>query len=136
MSYSDPPDGETILKFGRDFIPNYGFTFYDCIIEDDTVYVNVNYETTLTKEKLGSLESHMRQTTPRLYFEEPMDACAGGHRMSTKADASNVGHMRQTMLRLYFEEPDGCMHGHRMSTKADAFNVVQGRLFRSEMSCR
>ena len=103
VSYSDPPDGETILKFGRDFIPNYGFTFYDCIIEDDTVYVNVNYETTLTKEKLGSLESHMRQTTPRLYFEEPMDACAGGH---------------------------------SMSTKADAFNVVQGRLFRSEMSCR
>lgn len=50
-------------------------------------------ETTLTKEKLGSLESHMRQTMLLLCFEEP-DGCRHGHRMPTKADASNVGHGR------------------------------------------
>ena len=32
---------ETILTInGRDFIPNYGFTIYDCTINDDIVYVN------------------------------------------------------------------------------------------------
>ena len=34
---------ESILTInGRDFIPNYGLTIYNCIVEDDTVYVNFN----------------------------------------------------------------------------------------------
>ena len=34
---------ESILTInGRDFIPNYGLTIYDCVIEDATVYVHFN----------------------------------------------------------------------------------------------